>query len=95
MAIKVVSLPNHLIFYSMDEFVLAEKKGNEEFHLFVLNVRSQDVICSLTSACGKMISADIAKIVFKSKTEDEARILCALQGKEVCGICAGILYTLK
>ena len=79
----------------MDEYVLAKKKGTEEFHLFALNIAPQDVIYSLTSACGEMISKDIQKIVFHSKLEDEARILCAIQGKEVCGICAGILYTMK
>lgn len=79
----------------MDEFILAQKKGTEEFHLFVLNNSSHEIIYSLSSVCKGMISKDIGKVIFQSKTEGEARILCAIQGKQVCAVCIRELYTSK
>lgn len=79
----------------MDEFILAQKKGTEEFHLFALNNSSQEIIYSLSSVCEGMISKDIQKIVFHSKIEHEARNLCALLGKDVCSRCVSILYLTK
>lgn len=93
--IGIITFSSNYLLYSMDEFILVQKKEVEEFHLFVLNNSSQEIIYSLSSVCGGMVSKDIQKIIFHSKTEHEARILCALQGKEVCSICVGKFYSKK
>ena len=45
------------------------------------------------SICGKMLKNDAEKDIFVCKTDDEARMKCAKEGRKVCGPCVSHLYS--
>jgi len=77
----------------MDAYSLLRHKETEELHLFK-GTFNTDGSCTAKklSICEGMDRTD-AKLVFKCKDEHEARTLCAIEGRGVCGVCVSHLYT--
>ena len=76
----------------MKAYTLKQKKNTKELHLFEGDFTNEGCTSSSESICGKMKKNDSAGNVFTCETEDDARKLCAKQGRAVCGTCVSHLY---
>jgi uncharacterized metal-binding protein len=78
----------------MTLYSLIKKRNTDELHLF----NSKKILdkCNVEeniSICKKMNFSEKGDVVFACNDENEARIKCAQEGRKVCGICVGTLYT--
>ena len=77
----------------MKAYTLKEKKDTNEYHLFEGDFTPDGCTSGSFSICEKMKKSESKKNIFTCKTEDEARVKCAEQGRKVCGVCVSHLYT--
>lgn len=73
-------------------YTLKKKKDTEESHLFKGIFKDQGCTSELQSICKKMKKNESISNTFVCYDEDQARLKCAEQGREVCGICVSHLY---
>ena len=78
------------IVYTLKEY----KTG--EYHLFE-GVKTAELKCTSPqlSVCREMDKNDSLKNIFACEDEFEARRLCAVEGRKVCGTCVSHLYADK
>ena len=77
----------------MDAFTLKLKKDTNELHLFKGKMTDRGCTTRQRCICDMMDKSESEGDMFTCNTEKQARELCAIIGKDVCGVCVSLLYS--